>query len=129
MLYAERLSEMFTLESKNCNNDNVSKFRECIKNYGYSDLLLPEWLLINIVTNGDNSNYGYWTNTLLQMSPEYIWTIIVYNTLLPYTLTTDNLFGIRPVIHISIDNVIQKLESPEYVNPNEVGGEISGGNQ
>ena len=94
---------------------------------GYSDVLLPKWLTINLLSTGGESNfYAYWTNTqgssdFGDRSPNSIasWRIDGSFGVLYWYNAIDNqdVVGIRPIITISNSKVLEKLDSPEYVNP------------
>ena len=102
-----------------------SECREAITAAGGSKYLLPEWATINLETTGDSSaGYGYWTKTLNVLFKHYIsWSVISNGFLIigEYDVNISDLAGVRPVIHIYKSNILEKLEAPEYVNPDEVG--------
>ena len=124
--YAERLNDSFEVS---CNSG--AECREKLTEAGYGDILLPEWATINLRTTGDSSaGYGYWTKTPMNYSvvsdPDDAWNVSDYGDLLDVYVLDSGDVGVRPVIHISQSNILEKLEAPEYVNPDDVGGEIGG---
>ena len=103
-----------------------SECREAITAAGGSKYLLPEWATINLETTGDSSAWGYWTSTPAKYSvvsnPDGAWVVNADGHLFTaYVFASDDV-GVRPVIHISQSNILEKLEAPEYVNPDDVGG-------
>ena len=103
-----------------------SECREAIKAAGGGKYLLPEWATLNLETTGDsNAKLGYWTSTLLDLSVLSVpgGAAYVYcfgNLAFDGFVGIPDYVGIRPVIHISQSNIIEKLETPEYVNPDDV---------
>ena len=74
---------------------------------------------------------GYWTSTPANLSvvsyPGRAWGVLVNGNLFFDADVIGSVgVGVRPVIHISQSNILEKLEAPEYVNPDDVGGEIGG---
>ena len=113
----------------NCSSG--SECREAIIAAGGAKYLLPEWATINLETTGDSSaGYGYWTRTPMNYSvvsnPDYAWCVYVFGFLTYDRVYYSDFVGARPVIHISQSNILSKLDAPEYVNPDDVGGEIGG---
>ena len=104
-----------------------SECRQAITSAGGAKYLLPEWATINLMTTGDSSaGCGYWTRTPMNYSvvsdPDYAWFVIDYGYLnLDFVGLFDG-YGVRPVIHIYESNILEKLEAPEYVNPDDVVG-------
>ena len=108
-----------------------SECREAIIAAGGEKYLLPEWATINLETTGDSSaGVAYWTKTPANLSvvsiPDYAWGVIVGGSLHRDGVDYSGDAGVRPVIHIYESNILSKLEAPEYVNPDDVGGEIGG---
>ncbi len=100
--------------------------QEAIIAAGGEKYLFPEWVTINLATNGDNSaGVGYWTNKLVNVNVASnignVWNVLNSGIFFVTSLDDDSGLGIRPVIHISQSNVVSKLDSPEYVNPDEIG--------
>ena len=123
--YIDRMNEAFEIIIF-C-GDNVD-CKEKLSEAGYDDVLLPEWAMINLKTTGDSSGkYGYWTNTYY---PDYggSWNVYVGGFLElnfnRYVNISTPYYGVRPVIHIYESNILEKLEAPEYVNPDDVGGDL-----
>ena len=113
----------------NCSSG--SECRQAITAAGGAKYLLPEWATINLETTGDSSaGYGYWTRTPMNYSvvsnPDYAWCVYVFGFLTYDRVYYSDFVGARPVIHISQSNILSKLDAPEYVNPDDVGGEIGG---
>ena len=109
----------------NCNSG--SECRENITAAGGAKYSLPEWATINLKTTGDSSaGYGYWTSTPMNYSVVsgivFAWSGDVRGPLGGVNVDKFGFYGVRPVIHISQSNILSKLESPEYVNPDDVGG-------
>ena len=103
--------------------------KEKLTEAGYGDILLPEWATINLLTTGDSSaGYGYWTSTPAKYSvvssPDFAWVVNVFGYLYSDNVDSSGDVGVRPVIHIYESNILSKLDAPEYVNPDDVGGEI-----
>ena len=113
----------------NCSSG--SECREAIIAAGGAKYLLPEWATINLETTGDSSaGNGYWTRTPMNYSvvsyPDCAWGVNDYGYLFSAGVAGSVYAGVRPVIHIYESNILSKLEAPEYVNPDDVGGEIGG---
>lgn len=109
---------------QNCSSG--SECREAIIAAGGAKYLLPEWATINLETTGDSSaGYGYWTRTPMNYSvvsiPVNAWYVYVIGYLYGGVRYSGDV-GVRPVIHIYESNILSKLEAPEYVNPDDVGG-------
>ncbi len=110
----------------NCSSG--SECREAITAAGGAKYLLPEWAAINLGTTGDSSaGYAYWTKTPANLSvvsyPNLAWNVTVFGFLFIEGYVDDSDYvGVRPVIHIYESNILSKLEAPEYVNPDDVGG-------
>ena len=104
-----------------------SECREAITAAGGEKYLLPEWATINLETTGDSSaGFGYWTSTPAKYSvvsvPARAWLVDGGGVLGDGGVIVDSDgVGVRPVIHIYESNILEKLEAPEYVNPDEVG--------
>ena len=99
------------------NCESAIKCREEITAAGGGKYLLPEWLIINLVTNGDNSaGIGYWTKTFVNFNavpnPVFAWNTIAMGYLYINPINYPDTIGVRPVIHISQSNVVSKLDSP-----------------
>ena len=108
-----------------------SECREAITAAGGSKYLLPEWATINLETTGDSSaGLGYWTSTPAKYSvvsnPGNAWHVYDYGYLYYDRVSGSVHVGVRPVIHISQSNILEKLEAPEYVNPGDVGAGTGG---
>ena len=115
----------------NCSSG--SECREAIIAAGGEKYLLPEWATINLMITGDSSaGLGYWTSTPMNYSvvsyPDSAWYVLALGFLFRHDGVMDNSVsaGVRPVIHISQSNILSKLEAPEYVNPDDVGGGTGG---
>ena len=98
----------------NCSSG--SECREAITAAGGSKYLLPEWATINLETTGDSSaGVGYWTSTPMNYSvvsvPDGAWYVSGDGDLLGDCVGYSGAYGVRPA---------------EYVNPDDVGGEIGG---
>ena len=109
----------------NCSSG--SECREAITAAGGSKYLLPEWATINLATTGDNSTgLGYWTSTLLNYKVASYgvnaWSVYAVGFLDHDDADISDGYGVRPVIHIYESNILEKLEVPEYVKPDDVGG-------
>ena len=120
--YYERVKASLDID---CNSGE--ECREEITNAGYGDILLPEWLTINLTTTGENSaGFAYWTNLSAKynvvINPSIAWNVYCGGFLYYIGVDAVRFAGVRPVIHISQSNIIEKLEAPEYVNPDDVGG-------
>ena len=106
-----------------------SECREAIIAAGGEKYLLPEWATINLETTGDSSaGWGYWTSTPFAYPnvfsyPDYAWLVDVYGGLYDGYVVGSVGVGVRPVIHIYESNILEKLEAPEYVTPDDVVGE------
>ena len=117
-------------DAMNCSSG--SECRQAITAAGGAKYLLPEWATINLETTGDSSaGLGYWTSTPANLSvvsyPGRAWGVLVNGNLFFDADVIGSVgVGVRPVIHISQSNILEKLEAPEYVNPDDVGGEIGG---
>ena len=108
---------------------SVSECREAITAAGGEKYLLPEWATINLETTGDSSaGSGYWTSTPMNYSvvsrPGDAWIVYDYGFLYDDYVDISDDYGVRPVIHISQSNILEKLEAPEYVNPDDVGAPV-----
>ena len=105
-----------------------SECREAITAAGGSKYLLPEWATINLETTVDSSVWGYWTSTPTNLSvvsnPAGAWGVIDGGGLSFDFLVVAADCGLRPVIHISQSNILEKIEEPEYVNPDDVGAPV-----
>mgnify|MGYP006070459855 CR=1 FL=1 len=122
--YFTRINEMF----ENSGISSCSSARDCrikIEQAGYGDVLVPEWATINLFTTGDCSEdaaYAYWTSTPADYevaSDPYDAWYVGYDGALYYFGVGDSVdAGVRPVITISTSNIINKLESPEYIDDN-----------
>ena len=104
-----------------------SECREAIIAAGGAKYLLPEWATINLETTGDSSaGYAYWTKTPANLSvvsrPGGAWFVFGHGYLNLDFVHYSAVAGVRPVIHIYESNILSKLEAPEYVNPDDVGG-------
>ena len=106
----------------NCSSG--SECREAMIAAGGAKYLLPEWITINLETTGDNNaGLGYWTRTPMNYSvmsiPVCAWYVYDRGYLfIGFDFGGNSVFsGVRPVIHISQSNILEKLEAPEYVNP------------
>ena len=126
--YNDRMNEAFGAIG-DCNSNTECK--EKLTGAGYGDVLLPEWVTINLETTGDSSaGYGYWTRTPANLSvvsrPVFAWYVFDRGGLVYDGVGISGFVGVRPVIHIYETNILSKLEAPEYVNPDDVGGEIGG---
>ncbi len=102
-----------------------SECREAITTAGGGKYLLPEWAMINLETTGDSSaGLGYWTSTPMNYSvvsyPDRAWFVYDGGYLYRDLVDNSDFFGVRPVIHIYESNILEKLEAPEYVNPEDV---------
>ena len=105
-----------------------SECREAITTAGGGKYLLPEWATINLKTTGDSSAgwgyWGYWTSTPMNYSvesyPVYAWLVHDRGRLRYVDVDYSGGYGVRPVIHIYESNILEKLEAPEYVNPEDV---------
>ena len=103
-----------------------SECREAITAAGGAKYLLPEWATINLCTTGDNSKgCGYWTSTPMNYSvvsyPDTALSVSGYGEMIDVSVYASVHAGSRPVIHIYQSNILEKLEAPEYVNPEDVG--------
>ena len=122
--YAERLNDSFEVS---CNSG--AECREKLTEAGYGDILLPEWATINLETTGDSSaGYAYWTSTPMLYynvfsHPLYAWGVRDGGRVGRDGVGISDYVGVRPVIHIYESNILEKLEAPEYVNPDDVVGE------
>ena len=118
--YFEKLE---ALSEVDCNSG--AECREKLTEAGYGDILLPEWATINLGTTGDSSAWGYWTSTPMNYSvvsyPDFAWFVDVDGCAIDIYVFASIRYGVRPVIHISQSNILEKLEAPEYVNPDDVG--------
>ena len=121
--YFTRITEMESSGISSC-----SSSRDCrtkIEQAGYGDILIPEWATINLRTTGDcseNAAWGYWTSTLVDYEvvsyPGFAWNVCFNYGLCSYGADHYDDVGVRPVITISTSNIINKLESPEYIDDN-----------
>ena len=107
----------------NCSSG--SECRQAITVAGGAKYLLPEWATINLETTGDSSaRYGYWTRTPVNYSvmfdPGRAWDVYDYGYLFDAFVAGSADYGVRPVIHIYESNILEKLDAPEYVNPDDV---------
>ena len=124
--YTDFMNFMISNESvQTCSS--VSECRELIIAAGREKYLLPEWATINLETSGDNSaGYGYWTSTPINYSvvsgPGRAWFVNGGGYLSYAGVVNSGFVGVRPVIHIYESNILEKLEAPEYVNPDDVVG-------
>ena len=112
---------------QNCSSG--SECREAIIAAGGAKYLLPEWATINLETTGDSSaGYGYWTRTPMNYSVvsnhDRAWRVDDRGILFIGYVDDSVYAGVRPVIHIYESNILSKLEAPEYVNPDDVVGEV-----
>ena len=105
-----------------------SECREAITTAGGAKYLLPEWATINLLITGDSSaGYGYWTSTPIAYpnvfsNSDLAWYVLVFgHFILVGGVGASDSMGVRSVIHIYESNILEKLEAPEYVNPDEVG--------
>ena len=103
--------------------------RKTLEESGYGVLLLPEWATINLITNGDNNAwYGYWVSMPTNLSDtydfSYAFNVDASGYIRQRYVTDFEHIGVRPVIHIHESNILEKLEAPEYVNPDDVGGKF-----
>ena len=124
--YRDRMNEAFEAIG-GCNSNTECK--EKLTEAGYGDVLLPEWVTINLETTGDSSaGWGYWTSTPVEYSvfsyPDGAWNVNGLGDLYSGFVDDSDVVGVRPVIHIYESNILSKLEAPEYVNPDDVGGNI-----
>ena len=120
--YLDRINEA-SGKLEGCDSNEKCKLK--LIEAGYGDMLLPDWATINLATTGDNSaGVGYWTSTSMNYSivsySNFVWAIVGLFTLQPADVTSSDGAGVRPVIHISQSNIIEKLDAPEYVNPDDV---------
>ena len=107
-------------EINNCSSEN--ECQEAIIAVGGAKFLLPEWATINLETTGDNKlGFYYWTSTPIdyKIVAEPVSVFGIYKLgIVGHSDVFSNASGyVRPVIHISQSNIIEKLEAPEYVNP------------
>ena len=106
-----------------------SECREAIIVAGGEKYLLPEWATINLETTGDSSaGFGYWTSTPIAYpnvfsAPGFAWRVCDVGGLSNVDVDNSDDVGVRPVIHIYESNILEKLEAPEYVTPDDVVGE------
>ena len=96
----------------NCSSE--IECRDSITAAGGSKYLLPEWTMINLASTGDSSaGWGYWTNTAMNYSvvslPDYAWLVNSDGYLFVFEGFSIDM-GVRPVIHISQSNIIEKLK-------------------
>ena len=89
--YLNRLNEF--LDSASCSN-----YQECIEE-GFGDILLPEWLGINLYVTGDSTTNGYCTSTPTTNSLG-VWRISWY--IMDWT---SMYLGIRPIITVDVSNI------------------------
>ena len=106
-----------------CNNSQDCK--EKLIASGYGDMLLPDYMTINLETiEGESKVYAYWLSTTSNINivsaPYYAWNVFGYGFVYDVGVVYNDFAGIRPVIHISQSNILSKLDSPEYVNPDDV---------
>lgn len=98
-----------TDEIKNCNSNKTCK--EAFIKAGYGDLLLPDWLIINLYTTGDDTTYAYWTQDLVSTNSFSAWAghslSIVFN-LHEIDLVLNS--GVRAVITIDESNILSYLK-------------------
>ena len=118
----------FMMSNENVIDCSGNECREAITAAGGAKYLLPEWATINLMTTGDNSaGGGYWTSTPMNYSfasyPGVVWLAYINGILYfvnGYGYNFNYIAGVRPVIHISQSNIVEKLDAPEYVNPDDV---------
>lgn len=119
-MYISRTSEQLWLDGLNSCND-AKKCYEVFTSKGYSDILLPEWLTINLYTTGNKSSLAYWTSTPanydMVLHPNQAWFVYDLCHVQSVRVEAPQFAGIRPIITISNSKVLEKLDSPEYVNP------------
>ena len=104
-------------------SNTVNQCRDFLESKGLGKYLLPDWLMINLYRTGNSNAIGYWTSTPTNysISSRFAWYVNVYIYQNYTNVNITDTVGIRPVIHISQSNIISKLASPEYVNPDDVG--------
>jgi len=93
---------------------------------GIGEILVPQWLDINLYTSGDdtdsqgNTKYAYWVNELSSVNPGVAVLVYCYGFVEGVDVGYSDLAGVRPVITIDESNIIEELEAPIYVNPDTV---------
>ena len=96
----------------NCYNNQDCK--EKLTEAGYDDILLPDWITINLNNDGENSTYGYWTSTpmnYISQSPNHAWCVYIFGMLHSgySSVEYSDHSGIRPIIHINKSYILEKL--------------------
>ncbi len=98
------------------NCTDASDCKPEIEQAGYGDLLLPEWITINLrmLEDWSASVPAYWTTTQVDYEvsshPYYAWGVDYMGELIYYDVFTSVNAGIRPVITININNVSAILD-------------------
>ena len=100
-------------EVMNC--DSNASCRLAFTNAGYGDILLPEWVTINLdTTGGSDDAFGYWLSTPLNYD---LWKDMSGSS--SFVGSVDNggdangnyagntWYGVRPVISISQSNILE----------------------
>ena len=127
--YSTEFNTLFTENESIQTCSSGSECREAIIAAGGEKYLLPEWATINLETTGDSSaGFGYWTSTPIAYPnvfslPILAWGVSGRGFLYYVHLAISADVGVRPVIHIYESNILEKLEAPEYVTPDDVVGE------
>ena len=111
------------VEASESLQDGCINHKECKEEYtlaGYGDILLLEWITINLVTNGvcNCGSMSYWTSSeetgfissgdMFVVSGEFFGARFKNNI--------SHHVGFRPIISFNSMHVIEKLSAPEYAS-------------
>jgi len=99
-----------------CNSN--AECRAAYIDMGIGEILVPQWLDINLYTSGDdtdrqgNTKYAYWVNEPSSVVPGYAFVVNCYGSVDLDGVGNSAGAGVRPVITINESYVIERIYTP-----------------